>query len=331
MNGTVVITGGTAGVGRATALLFARRGWSVAVMARGRSRLDEMRRDLEGLGASALALQVDVADAAAVDAAADEIERGLSPVDVWINSAMVTVYGRSVDITPDEFLQVARVTYLGQVHGTLAALRSMRRRDRGTIVGIGSALAYRSIPFQAPYCAAKAATRGFVDSLRSELIGDRSNVRLTMVHLPAVDTPQFDWARNRLARPPEPVPPVFTPEAVAEGIYSATLDAPREVWLGLSTANAIVAQMAAPAAVDRYLAEAPSPANELSQGNLYEPAESTSRSRSRQGADASDHVVRIDPGWLRGGLALAGLGLAIGGIALATRSDRRRRLTATTP
>ena len=204
---TVVVTGASAGVGRAIATLFGSEGWQVGLIARGREGLESARAEIEDAGGRALAIEADVSDAEALMTAASRIERELGPVDVWVNNAMVTIYATSVDVTPAEFEQVTRITYLGQVFGAQAALKHMRARDRGKIIFIGSALAYRSIPFQAPYCAAKAAVRGFVDSLRSELMWEGSHVRLTMVHLPAVNTPQFDWARNKFDRKLAPVPP----------------------------------------------------------------------------------------------------------------------------
>ena len=186
---TVVVTGASAGVGRAIAVGFGKRGWHVAIIARGQQGLDSTKREIEAVGARALAIRADVADADALMRAADEIEAELGPIDVWVNNAMVTIYAAIADVTPAEFHRVTNVTYLGHVYGTLAALKRMRVRNRGVIIFIGSALAYRSIPFQGPYCAAKAAVRGFVNSLRSELLYERSDIKLTMVHLPAVNTP----------------------------------------------------------------------------------------------------------------------------------------------
>ena len=232
---------------------FGNRGWQVAVIARGREGLESAKREIEVAGGKALAIQADVGDADALMRAADQVERELGPIDVWVNNAMVTIYASVTDIAPKEFQQVTQVTYLGQVHGTLAALKHMRARNRGTIICIGSALAYRSIPFQGPYCAAKAAVRGFVDTLRSELLYEGSKVRLTMVHLPAVNTPQFDWARNKFNRKVAPVPPIFQPETIADAVLRAVEETPREYWLGFSTVKAIVAQMLVPSLADRIL------------------------------------------------------------------------------
>jgi NAD(P)-dependent dehydrogenase (short-subunit alcohol dehydrogenase family) len=250
----VVITGASAGVGRAAAVAFARRGWCVALLARGRRGLEDARREVAQAGGQALVIQVDVADADAVDAAADQVVAAWGGIDVWVNNAMVTVYAPVEETTPAEFKRVTEVTYLGQVHGTLAALKHMHRQGAGSIVQVGSALAYRSIPLQSAYCAAKAAARGFTDSLRSELIHEGSPVRLTMVHLPAVNTPQFDWARSRLPRQLQPVPPIHNPEVAAEAIVRAARKAPRELWVGSPTIKAILGTMAAPGLLDQLLA-----------------------------------------------------------------------------
>jgi short-subunit dehydrogenase len=235
-----VVTGASAGVGRALARALAQRGFRLGLLARGHDGLAGARRDVEALGAEAIVCPVDVADASAVEAAADSVVERWGRIDLWINNAMATVFSPIEHMTADEFRRVTEVTYLGQVHGTLAALKHMRPRDRGTIVQVGSALSYRAIPLQSAYCAAKFAVRGFTDSLRSELIHAKSRIRLTMVQLPAVNTPQFDWARNRLPRRLRPVAPIFQPEAVAARILQAARDAPREMWVGLPSVRAIV-------------------------------------------------------------------------------------------
>lgn len=251
----VVITGASAGVGRATAVAVAERGCKIGLIARDEQSLEDTRMAVEAAGGQALALPVDVADAAAVDAVADRVEHELGPIDTWINAAMVTVFGPVVETTAEEYRRVTEVTYLGYVHGTLAALKRMRRRDYGTIVQVGSALSYRAIPLQSAYCAAKFAIRGFTDSLRSELIHDGSRIRLTMVQLPAVNTPQFEWARNHMAERPQPVPPIYQPEAVARAIVRAAEEAPRELWVGKSSVQAIIGGMLAPGLADRMLAK----------------------------------------------------------------------------
>jgi NAD(P)-dependent dehydrogenase (short-subunit alcohol dehydrogenase family) len=228
----VVITGASAGVGRATAVTFARRGWAVALLARGREGLEGARREVEEAGGEAFVFSADVADPESVNDAADQVVAAWGGIDVWVNNAMATVFAPVEKTTPAEFKRVTEVTYLGQVNGTLAALRHMRRQSGDTIVQVGSALAYRSIPLQSAYCAAKAAVRGFTDALRSELIHEESPIRITMVHLPAVNTPQFDWARSRLPRRLQPVPPIYDPEVAAEAVYRAAQRAPRELWIG---------------------------------------------------------------------------------------------------
>jgi NAD(P)-dependent dehydrogenase (short-subunit alcohol dehydrogenase family) len=250
----VVITGASAGVGRATAIAFAKCGFDVGLIARGSAGLDGARRDVEAIGQRAIVLPVDVADADGVFAAADRVIAQWGQIDVWVNNAMATIFSSFHDVRPDEFKRVTEVTYLGQVYGTMAALRHMRPRNRGTIVQVGSALSYRAIPLQSAYCGAKFAVRGFTDSLRSELEHDGSHVRLTMVQLPAVNTPQFDWARNRLSKKLQPVPPIYQPEAIAREIVRAARDAPRELWIGRSALKAIVGTMLLPLLGDRILA-----------------------------------------------------------------------------
>ncbi len=274
----VCITGAGAGVGRATVTEFARNGWDVALLSRDPARLEEAAAEVRHHGGRALVVPTDVADANAVFAAADRVEVELGPIDVWVNVAMATVFAPVQDLTPEEVARGTAVTYLGQVHGMMAALKHMRPRTRGTSVNVGSALAYRSVPLQSVYCGAKFAARGFTDSLRSELLHDRVNVKLCMVHLPAVNTPQFDWARNKTRHKAQPVPPVFQPEVPARAIYWAALHPRRQTWIGWPTVKAIVAGRLAPALVDRYLASAgysgqltdqPVPAD--APGNLFQP------------------------------------------------------------
>ena len=225
----VVVTGASAGVGRAIVRAFGARGAHIGLIARGIDGLEAARREVESMGGRALVLPLDVADAKAVEAAAERVERELGPIDIWVNDAMVSVFAPIVDTTPAEFKRVTEVTYLGYVHGTLAALRRMRPRNRGTIIQIGSALAYRSIPLQAAYCAAKHAVKGFSESLRTELLHDASKVRVTQVHLPAVNTPQFTWSRAKLPHEPQPVPPTFQPEVVADAVVYAAEHDRREI------------------------------------------------------------------------------------------------------
>ena len=252
----VVITGGTAGVGRATAERFAMAGAKLAILARGQDRLDAAKLELERLGSPrVLAISCDVAKARDVFAAADRIEAELGPIDIWINDAMTTVFGRFQQMSPEEFTRVTEVTYLGFVWGTRAALDKMIPRNRGTIVQVGSALAYRSIPLQSAYCGAKHAMVGMTDSIRSELIHDGHDIHLTCVHLPAVNTPQFGWCENKLDYEAQPVPPIYEPEVIARAIYDAAHSKKREIYLGWPTVKAIFGQQLAPGFADRYLAK----------------------------------------------------------------------------
>jgi NAD(P)-dependent dehydrogenase (short-subunit alcohol dehydrogenase family) len=250
---TVVITGASAGVGRATARKFARSGARVALLARGRDGLEAAREDVEAFGGQALVVPVDVANADQVEAAAVQIEAELGKIDIWINNAMVSVFSPIKQMTPEEFRRVTEVTFLGCVYGTLAALKRMLPRDRGTIVQVGSALAHRSIPLQSAYCAAKHAMQGFTESLRCELIHDKSEVCVTMVQLPALNTPQFGWVKSRLWRKAQPVSPIFQPEIAAEAIYFAAHHPRREFYVGWSSAKAIIANKIAPGLLDHFL------------------------------------------------------------------------------
>ncbi|MDX6509742.1 MAG: hypothetical protein QOG81_1494 [Gaiellaceae bacterium] len=273
-----MVTGASSGVGRAAAVAFGREGARVGLLARGRAGLEGARRDVEAAGGQGLVLEADVADAQALEAAAGRAEEQLGPIDVWVNNAMVTVFAPFDEIEPDEFRRVTEVTYLGFVYGTMAALKRMKPRDRGTIVQVGSALAYRGIPLQSAYCGAKHAIQGFNESLRCELLHDGSNVRLTMVQLPALNTPQFDHCRSRMPRKPQPVPPIFQPELAAEAILWATKHVRREVYVGGPTVEAIVGDKLASGLADRYLAktnfeaqQTPEPADPERPDNLFEP------------------------------------------------------------
>lgn len=250
----VVVTGASAGVGRATVRAFAARGAWIGLLARNTIALEHAKREVIDLGGRATVVPCDVSDADQVEAAAATVEAELGAIDVWVNNAMVSVFSPVAEMKPEEFRQVTHVTYLGAVYGTLAALRRMRARDHGTIVQVGSALAYRAIPLQSAYCAAKHALRGFTDSLRSELIHDRSHVHLTMVHLPALNTPQFGWVKSRLAHRAQPVPPIFQPEVAAQAIVWASRHRRRELYVGLPAWKAIVGNKLFPGLLDRYLA-----------------------------------------------------------------------------
>jgi NAD(P)-dependent dehydrogenase (short-subunit alcohol dehydrogenase family) len=276
----VVITGASAGLGRAIACEFAKHGARVALLARGQAGLDAAKREVESLGGRALALSVDVADAGAVEEAAAAAEREFGPLDIWINNAMASVFSPVKEMQPEEYKRVTEVTYLGVVYGTLAALRRMLPRDRGSIVQVGSALAYRSIPLQSAYCAAKHAIIGFTDSLRCELVHDQSNVHLTVVNMPALNTPQFAWVKSRLGRKAQPVPPIFSPGVGAEAVYWAAHHDRREVFVGGSTVEAIVGNKIAPGLLDHYLGrtgysaqQTPEPEDPQRPDNLWEPVD----------------------------------------------------------
>jgi short-subunit dehydrogenase len=252
----VVITGASSGVGRAVARACGARGARIALIARNRDALRNAASEIEEAGGEALICAADVSDAEAVERAAAAVEQRWQRIDTWINVAMVTVFAPVKEVTAAEYRRVTEVTYLGYVHGTLAALRRMRPRNAGTIVQVGSALAYRSIPLQSAYCAAKAAIRGFTDSLRTELIHDRSAVRVTHVLLPAVNTPQSERQRNKMPRKQQPVPPMYTPEAIADAILWAAEHAPREMLVGGPTVQAVLGQRLAPGPLDHFLASA---------------------------------------------------------------------------
>jgi NAD(P)-dependent dehydrogenase (short-subunit alcohol dehydrogenase family) len=250
----VVVTGASAGVGRAVVRAFARRGARIGLLARGEEGLEGARREVEELGGQAIALPTDVADPAQVEAAAEAVERELGPIDVWVNDAMVSVFSPVKEMSSEEFRRVTEVTYLGYVYGTLAALRRMLARDRGAIVQVGSALAYRSIPLQSAYCAAKHAVKGFTESLWCELLHDKSHVHVAMVQMPALNTPQFDWTRSRLPRRAQPVPPIFQPEIAADAVVWAAHHRRRELYVGFPTLKAILGNRVAPRLLDHYLA-----------------------------------------------------------------------------
>ena len=255
MTKTVAITGASAGIGRAAARLFGQRGDRVALIARGHAGLDGAVRDVERAGGAALAISADVADFAQVEAAAKEIEEALGPIDVWVNVAFASVFAPFAETTPEEFRRVTEVTYLGFVHGTMAALARMKPRDHGAIVQVGSALGARGIPLQAAYCGSKHAVNGFTESLRCELLHDKSNVHVTVVQMPAVNTPQFSWVRSKLPRHPQPVPPIYQPEVAARGVvYAADHPERKQYFVGASTVATILANRVAPALLDRYLA-----------------------------------------------------------------------------
>ena len=327
---TVVITGASGGVGRAVARSYGNRGANVALIARGKRGLDAAAQDVDDAGGNPLALQVDVADFAAVDSAAARVEDELGPIDVWINAAFSSIFATFSDISPEEFRRATEVSYLGFVNGTRAALIRMRPRDRGVIVQVGSALAYRGIPLQSAYCGAKHAIQGFTESLRCELLRDKSGVHVTMVQLPAVNTPQFSWVSSRLPRRPQPVPPIYQPELAAQAIVRAA-DKPRrrEYWVGATTTATLIANSVAPGLLDRYLSRTGFDSQQTGQprqpgtpSNLWDPVD-----RDRDyGAHGrfDDRAHRHDPQtWAsrhHGTLAAAlGAGLAGAGARLVRR------------
>ena len=278
----VMITGASAGVGRATAIMFGRLGASVGLLARGHAGLEGARRDVEAAGGRAVVFEADVADSVAVEAAAAQLEEACGPIDIWINNAMASVFSPVREMDAGDYARVTSVTYLGAVHGTLAALERMLPRDRGVIIQVGSALAYRGIPLQSAYCAAKHALQGFCESLRSELLHDRSHVRVTMVQMPALNTPQFDWVKSRLRGRGQPVPPIFQPEVAADAIVWAAHHPEREVFVGAPTWKAIVGNAIAPGVVDRILArtgysaqQTPEPEDPDRPHNLWQPVDAT--------------------------------------------------------
>jgi NAD(P)-dependent dehydrogenase (short-subunit alcohol dehydrogenase family) len=324
----VVITGASAGVGRATVRAFARRGAHLGLIARGRDGLEGARRDVEALGGTALVLPTDVADADQIEAAATAVEEQLGPIDIWINNAMASVFSPVKEMTPEEFRRVTEVTYLGYVYGTLAALKRMLPRDRGVIVQVGSALAYRGIPLQAAYCGAKHAIQGFMDSLRCELLHDGSQVQVTMVQMPALNTPQFGWVKSRLPHKAQPVPPIYQPEVAAEAIVWAAHHPRRELFVGFSTVKAIIGNKLAPWLGDWYLArvgyasqQTNAPADPHRPDNLWQPVPGDHGAHGTFDARAHDTSVQLWADTHRGWLALAGLGIA--GVVYAALAKRR--------
>ena len=323
-----LVTGASAGVGRATAVELASRGFDVALLARGRSGLEAAADEVRANGARALIVAADVSDYAEVDAAAAQAERDLGPLDVWVNNAMTTNFSPLSDTKPDDFRRAIEVTFLGQVWGTMAALARMRPRDRGNIVNVGSALAFIGIPLQSPYCAAKFACRGFFESTRAELLHDGSRVRLSMVHLPAVNTPQFDWCQTSMDRHPQPVPPIYQPEIPAKFIVQAALDGRRSKVIGSWNKLLVVAGQIAPGLGNHYAALgawdtqlADLPIGRDRPDNLNEPADDTE--------DAGAHGIFddkaggfFDPSFLK---ALPQAARTFLVAALADARDRPRR------
>jgi short-subunit dehydrogenase len=315
---TVMITGASAGVGRATAREFAKYDCRIGLIARGRDGLEGAKRDVEELGGKAIVLPADVSDYDAVDAAADQLEKAFGPIDIWVNNAMVSVFAPVIKMTADEYRRVTEVTYLGQVHGTLAALKRMRPRDRGSIVLVGSALAYRGIPLQSAYCASKHAIQGFFDSLRTELLHDKSNVKVTMVNLPGVNTTQFEWVRDKMPNKPQPLGgSMFQPEVPARAIYWAAHHSRRELNVAYPTLKAIYGNMIAPNYADHVLArngyqgqQTDQPVSPDHQDNLLNPVPGDHGAHGPFDDKACSHAPLLWADMNRQWLALAGAGVA---------------------
>ena len=335
MTRIAVITGAGAGVGRAVVEEFARDGYDIALLSRDPDRLERAAEAVRRHGVRALSLPTDVADFEAVERAASRVEDELGPIDIWVNVAMATVFSPVSKLTAEEVERGTRVTYLGQVHGMMAALKRMRVRDRGTIINVGSALAYRSVPLQSIYCGAKAAIRGFTDSLRSEIIHDGLNVRITMVDLPAVNTPQFDWALNKMGRKARPVAPIYQPEVPAKAILFAAKNDRREIWVGIPTIKSILANRIAPGLLDRYLASngyqgqlTDEAKVEAAPNNLFDPVKGDFGAHGRFDRTAKPGSWEMFTDrhrtafWSAAGIAAL---LGIGAILKRGRRDRRRR------
>jgi len=312
---TIVITGASAGVGRAVAHEFAKEGARIGLIARGRAGLEAAKREVEECGGEALVIPADVANAAEIEAGAEEVEKHFGPIDVWVNNAMVSVFSPVKEMTAEEFKRVTEVTYLGTVNGTLSALKRMLPRDHGVIVQVGSALAYRGIPLQAAYCAAKHAIQGFCDSLRCELIHDKSQVHLTMVQMPALNTPQFSWVKSRLQRKAQPVPPIFQPEVAAQAVHYASNHRRREIYVGWPTVKAVVGNKLAAGLLDRYLAsfcvnaqQTNEPADPNRPDNLWAPVDNEQDHGAHGSFDSRSKPMSLQL-WAnenRGWLTLAG-------------------------
>lgn len=324
----VMVTGAGAGLGRAIAASFAKRDAHIGLLSRDPVRLEAARGEVETLGGKGLVLPADVADAAQVEEAAAALESAFGPIDTWVNNAMASVFAPFKEVTPEEFRRVTEVTYLGYVHGTMSALRRMLPRDHGTIIQVGSALAYRSIPLQSAYCGAKHAIAGFTDSIRSELLHEGSDVKIAAVHMPALNTPQFSWVKHHLPRKPQPVPPIFQPEVGAEAVYWAAQHHPRELLVGWPTLEAVWAQKFIPGLLDRYLARVAyegqqydGPADPDRASNLWDPVPGSYGAHGDFDSRARNRSMQL---WLRTHRAWAALASA-GVLGTVYASLRRSR------
>ncbi len=320
-NTVVVVTGASGGVGRATARLLATRGAKIALLARGTEGLEGARREVEARGGQALAIPTDVSQFDQVQAAADAIERKFGSVDLWINNAMVSMYSPFMKMTPTEFRHIVEVTFLGQVYGTHCALQQMMNRDRGVIIQVGSALAFRSIPLQSAYCASKHAIQGFTESVRTELMHEKSNVRITLVNMPAMNTTQFIWTKNKMPHKARPTGTIFQPEIAAEAILFAAENDRREVMVGYTTIEATLGEKMIPGVLDHYLAKAAwdgamlsEPADPNQLDNFWQPVSVDHGSHGEFDKIAWNFSPQLwatkNRAALLGGLALAGVGLA---------------------
>ncbi len=337
----VVVTGGTAGIGRATVREFARQGYDVAILARGKDGLEAAKREVEAMGQRALAIPTDVAQWSMVEDAAETIERELGPINVWINNAFAGIFSRFIDVSPEEYERVTQVTYIGQVNGTRAALARMLPRNRGKIVLVGSALAYRGIPLQSAYCGAKHAIQGFIDSLRCELLHSGTQVTITMVQMPGVNTPQFDWIRAKLPGEPRPVGKVYQPEVAARALYAAAHTERKEMLVGLPTLEAVWGNKVASSLLDDYLArtgfssqQRPERVKPDRKDNLFDPVAGDHGARGSFDDEAVDSSVELFFTEHKSSLSLAALGAAAAaagvGFMLSQRSrsgERRRTRT----
>lgn len=327
----VVITGASAGIGRATVREFAGPGVSIALLARGKDGLEAARQEVGDAGGEALVIQIDVSDQEAVEHAAERIEQELGPIDIWVNNAFAGIFSEFLDMTPEEFKRVTDVTYLGQVWGTLAALRRMVPRDSGSVVLVGSALAYRGIPLQSAYCGAKHALQGFLDSVRSELLHSKSKVHLTMVQLPGVNTPQFDWARAKMPGKPKPTGGIYQPEVAARAIRFAAQSKRKEIYVGIPAVQAILGDKLASGLLDRYLAKVGISGQQADEhvspdrkDNLFEPVAGDHGAHGRFDTQSRRFSPQLWATMNRNALTVGAAALGLGALLLTQRRRSRK-------